>query len=108
MCRFAVIHSEMNADKNRAVHRPEWLEKMRPETGYKELFNEKTLARNELFPVTLSNLKRQGFHPPSDLALNTRISIKVLHIIYGGDTRAGERTAAGKHIKDINTEVLKN
>ena len=65
------------------------------------------LATKELFSVTLSYIKRQGFHPPSDLAFKSRIPIKVLHIIYGGGTRAGERTAADKLINDI-LKVLEN
>ncbi len=43
MCRFAVIHNKKRANSNTAVQKPEWLAKMRPTGGYKELSNEKHL-----------------------------------------------------------------
>ena len=43
----------------------------------------------------------QGFDPPSDLKNNTCVAIKVMHVPYQKDTRAGEHTAAEKHIEGL-------
>ncbi len=61
----------------------------------------KKIARKEVFVAILQNLKRQGFYPPSSLPKNTRVPIKVAHIIYVGDTRSGEKIAAIHEIREI-------
>ena len=45
MCHFAVIHDEKRAHSNTTVDKPEWLTKIRPLGGYKELFNKKHLPK---------------------------------------------------------------
>ena len=96
-----MIHNKKRANSNEAVHKPKWLAKMRPSRGYKELLNEKTLARKKVFSAILQNLNRQRFHPPSSLPKNTRVPMKVAHITYVGDIRLGEKTAAIHEIREI-------
>ena len=105
MCHFATIFSDWAADRNSTVLKALWLARMRPEYGYKVLFNEDTLGRKEKFVETLKNLKRKGFDPPANLPGNTRVPIKVSHMIYAGDTRLADRTAASQHTKDIFKSV---
>ncbi len=54
-----------------------------------------------MFAAILQNLKRQGFYLPSILPKNTCVPIKVAHIIYVGDSRSGEKTAAIREIREI-------
>ncbi len=54
-----------------------------------------------MFFETLNNLKRQCLDPPANLAGNTPVFNKFSDIIYGGDIRAGDRSAASQSIEDI-------
>ncbi len=57
ICHFATIFGGWNADRNSTALKAQWLARMRPESGYKVLFNEGTLCRKEIFVETLNNLK---------------------------------------------------
>ena len=105
MCHFATIFRDWAADRNSTVLKAQWLARMRPEYGCKVLFNEETLGRKEKLVETLKNLRRKGLDPPANLPGNTRVPIKVAHIIYAGDTRLADRTAASQHTKDIFKSV---
>ncbi len=71
---------------------------MRPEFGVFELFNENTMAREELLLETLKNLRWQGFDPSFDLPAGTPAPVKVAHIVYGDIPGTGDLAFAIDHI----------
>ncbi len=104
-CPFATILSDWGADRNSTVLKAQWLARMRPENGYKVLFNEGILGRREILVKILKDHKRQIFNPPGNLPSNTRAQIEVTQIIKAGDTRLEDRTAVSQHIRDILKSV---
>ncbi len=105
MLHFATAFLTYVDNKEGKTPRENYLSQLRPNGGLPVLYNEHVMQNYKLYCITYDTLLYHDFKPSPIPRPNAHIPLKIAHVIYCGDTRAGDRTAAQDLIRKTQRTI---
>ena len=91
---FATAFQTYVDDKEGKIPKADYLSQMRPNGGLAVLYNEDVMQNYKLYRITYDTLLYHEFKPSLIPRHNAHVPRKIAHVIYCGDTRAGDSAVA--------------